>query len=452
MGSAFAVAASLLSATAAHADVAYIDGNEVWVSTLDGSQKVRLSSGENDWRDVAVSDQGYVVGVRLETNKIANLSTFTVWNQQGSRIRSGPLTSLSNGGSNAHPLNLQITPDGGLLVYGFSNYVYNYPVGTLITGFHLLPTSTVVAPYPNPYYTTAAKWPALIGERVVGATGSSTLGVQEAGSTGSPNFTPWPGIDVGGVGTIDGLDVNDSGTKVAINVDLPYPSTDEKLIVFPAPGLGQAPTALPNPIVPGDVGDCFVPATGNTADPSLSADGTRLAWSDAGGVKVAGVPLVVPTDGVQNLCTMSSPAVTISATGKYPALGPVSVAAIKAGQQGSGGGGGGGGGGAAQPTAPVLGSLSGLKLAKLGSKKGASLTVTAGAGGKVTVQLTYKPKGKKAIVVAQGSKNLAAGATGKIKVKLTAKGKKSRKKLKGKTVSVILTSGSSVTTRTVKLR
>ena len=28
MGSAFAVAASLLSATAAHADVAYIDGNE----------------------------------------------------------------------------------------------------------------------------------------------------------------------------------------------------------------------------------------------------------------------------------------------------------------------------------------------------------------------------------------------------------------------------------------
>lgn len=91
-------------------------------------------------------------------------------------------------------------------------------------------------------------------------------------------------------------------------------------------------------------------------------------------------------------------------------------------------------------------------MAKLGSKKGASLTVTAGAAGKVTVQLTYKPKGKRAIVVAQGSKNLAAGATGKIKVKLTAKGKKSRKKLKGKTVSVILTSGSSVTTRTVKLR
>lgn len=441
-----ATAMALLIPATANADVAYIDGNEVWVSTLDGSQKVRLSGGEGDWRDVAVSDQGYVVGVENEAGKIANLSRFTVWDPQGKPIKSGPLAGrLAD--SVAYPLNLQITPDGRLLVYGFSNYTYSS--NTLITGFYLLPSDTVVAPYPSPYYTTAAKWPALIGERVVGATGSSTLGVQEAGSTGSPNFTPWPGIDVGGVGTIAGLDVNDAGTKVAINVDLPYPSTDKKLIVFPAPGLGQAPDALPNPIVPGDVGDCFVPATGNTADPSLSADGTRLAWSDAGGVKVAGVPLVVPTDGVQNLCTMSSPVVTISATGKYPSLGPISVATLKAAQ--GGGGGGGGGSQPPPPTAPVPGSLSGLKLAKLGSNKGASVSVTTSTAGKVTVRLTYKPKGKKAVVIGQGSKNAAVGAN-TIKVKLTAKGKKLRKKLKGKKVTVTISAGGQVTTRTLKLR
>ena len=133
--SAIALTSSLLAGGAAQADVAYIDGNEVWLSTLDGSQKVRLSSGEGDWRDVAVSDQGFVVGIRLESGKVADLSSFTVWDPQGKRIKFGPLVGLRNGGSNAHPLNLQISPDGGLLVYGFSNFVYGFPVGQLTTGF-----------------------------------------------------------------------------------------------------------------------------------------------------------------------------------------------------------------------------------------------------------------------------------------------------------------------------
>lgn len=143
LGPALAATAGLLATTVAHADVAYIDGNEVWVSTLDGSQKVQLSSGEGDWRDVAVSDQGFVVGMQLQGSN-ANASTFTVWNPQGQRAYFGPLAGWSNGGIDAHPLNLQITPDGKLLVYGFSNSVAGYPLNTLTTGFYLLPSSTVV--------------------------------------------------------------------------------------------------------------------------------------------------------------------------------------------------------------------------------------------------------------------------------------------------------------------
>lgn len=283
---------------------------------------------------------------------------------------------------------------------------------------------------------TSADWPALVGERVVGAISNYTLGVQEPGSTGSTNFTEWPNIDVSSVGSINGLDVNVAGTKIAVNVD--PTSGPDRLIVIPAPGLGQAPV----PIAPGDAGDCFVPTTGDSWHPSISPDGAQIAWSDSGGVKIAGIPLVVPTPGP---CTMSSPVVTISATGKYPALGPVSVATIKAAQQPPQTP------QTPQPAAPTPGPLSTLTLAKLGSSKGAAFSVTTSAAGKVTVRMTYKPKGKKAIVVAQGSKNVSAG-TNKVKVKLTAKGKKLRKKLKGKKVTVTISQGGQVTTRTLKLR
>ena len=43
--------------------------------------------------------------------------------------RFGPLAGNS-AGSSAYPLSLDITPDGGLLVYGYSQYIYGFPVGT----------------------------------------------------------------------------------------------------------------------------------------------------------------------------------------------------------------------------------------------------------------------------------------------------------------------------------
>ena len=129
-----AIAATALVLTfaisASAASVAYLDGNEVWVSNTDGSQKIRLSSGEGDWRAVAQADDGHIVGVQLEAGKISQLSRFTVWNPSGQRIRFGALSATSNG-SFAYPLSLDLTNGGGLIIYGFSQYIYDFPVGQL---------------------------------------------------------------------------------------------------------------------------------------------------------------------------------------------------------------------------------------------------------------------------------------------------------------------------------
>ena len=79
VATALAVIAAAPGAAGA-ASIAYIDGGEVWLSSLDGTQKVRLAApvvnGDGDtekWLDVAASDSGRIVAVRNEPGKIARL-------------------------------------------------------------------------------------------------------------------------------------------------------------------------------------------------------------------------------------------------------------------------------------------------------------------------------------------------------------------------------------------
>lgn len=463
------LAASLCSlpAGSASADVAYIDGNEVWLSTVDGSQKLQLSTGQGDWRDVAVSEDGFVVGIRLEAGKIADLSTFTVWNPQGQQIKFGPLVGRPGMVLAAFPLNLQLTPGGGGIAYGFSGqYGFGFPV-SYERGFNFLPSDTVVTPALGTGHVLNMRSPVLIGQRVVAAYTGGTIGVQDPGSPVSTNFTPWPGIDASFHGQIDAMDVTPDGTRVALNLWTSGGSGSgvSKLIVWPTPGLGQAPVPLPNPTIPGDVGDCIIPTVGDSWHPSFSLDGSRLAWSDAGGVKIAPSPAIVPTDA-SGACSLPGPVVTLSATGKNPSIGGISVAAILAARSGGGGTppggggtnppGGGGGGGGTQPAGPALGKTSGIKLAALAGKKGATLKVTLPAAGKATASLTVKPsavgrKGKKAITIATGKATLKAAKAGNIKLKFNATGKSLRKKLRGKQATLTVKAAGATTTKTLKL-
>ncbi|MFT4035191.1 MAG: hypothetical protein QM679_06420 [Patulibacter sp.] len=442
---------------AAHADVAYIDGGEVWISTPDGAQKVRLTEGDGNWQDVTVSDDGYVAAVRYESNRNPYYGTFTVWDQQGQKLKQGPFDAKITGGLLAMPLGLQLTPGAGLLLYGFSDYVYGYPVGTLTTGFYALPTNTTIVSAGGPPRFTAAEFPALLsGDRVVGATGDYTVGVSDFALMSS-TFIPWPGIDTSGVGEISALDVSADGTRLAMS--LRVSTSADELWMFPAPGAGQAPVE----VAPGDPGACKLPADAKPWHPALSPDGTLVGWSDAGGVKLVATPQPLPTPLD---CILSSPVVTLSATGKYPSIGPVSVATIQAARSVAsdsgtsssslGSSSSGSTGSSANPNAPVFGKTSTAKIAALVSKSGATIEVSSPLAGKAKVAITVAPSvvgrsGSKAITVASGKATLKATKKTKVKLTATASGKSLKKKLKGKKATLTVTVNGLATTKTIKL-
>lgn len=133
------------AAQASPGGVAYIKDGQVWVAKLDGTKKVQLSTGDAWWNDVGQSSTGGIVATRNEPGKIAQLTTFTVWNADGSEKDFGPLSPLNFAGASlAAPLGLELTQSNGLLIFGFSKQTY-FPL-TTDTGYALVSTATRSAP------------------------------------------------------------------------------------------------------------------------------------------------------------------------------------------------------------------------------------------------------------------------------------------------------------------
>ncbi len=313
-----AASALALAPAPAQTDVAYVGADkEIWISSLDGAIKERLSTGEGDWLDTAQSDNGWVVGVRNTPGRIAQLSTFRVWNPQGAAIYNGPLAG--EGDSNAYPLSLDLTNDGRGIIYGFSRYQYGFPMGTFTVGHYFLPSATVVSPVGGPYKQIGKQYPTLFGTRVVAALDRVTAGVQDTGGWGSETFVPWlsvAGAPLVGV-RIRRTDVAASGRVVAFEVNNGlYEPTVERIGVAPISAIGGT----------FGTGDCFLPTDGNATSASLSQDGSAIAWTDSGGVKVGGIPNFSGAE----LCVLTRPAVIIAGGGRFPSIGAMSAAAIRA--------------------------------------------------------------------------------------------------------------------------
>jgi hypothetical protein len=418
------VLAFAIAASAHAASVAYLDGNEVWVSTTDGARKTRLSGGEGDWRAVAQSDQGYIVGIQLESGKIAALSRFTIWDPSGNRIRFGPLAGTPGGWSEAYPLGLELTPDAGLIVYGFSRCTGALPCGTLIRGHYLLPSTTVAAPVLGPYANNSIRFPTLVGERVVGTPDDSTNAVQEAGSTASTNFVNWFNYAAGGY-SMERTDVSANGSITATELEL---SGGRRIAIGKYSGLGGA-----------YVDDCFLDADATATHPSVSQDGSEFAWQDGGGVKVAGVP----NFNGASICQLTRAPAVISPTGSYPSIGPFNVPLSQSPPTGLPG---------PVVTAPAAQKIAGLL------KGGMAVKISSQPGGRAKVTLTVKPRavgrrGSKPVVIASASVDVpAGGATKSIKLKLNRTGKSLRRKLKGKRATLTVTIDGRASSRTIKLK
>src|SRR3954467_12108788 len=125
--------ALVLTSEAGAASIAYVDNGEVWLSSLDGAQKVRLaapvvntSGATEKGLDVAAADSGRIVAVRNEPGKTARLSWFKAWEPDGTSTVEGPANALNGWALYAYPLSLDpppraLAPGGKHRVYGSWN-------------------------------------------------------------------------------------------------------------------------------------------------------------------------------------------------------------------------------------------------------------------------------------------------------------------------------------------
>lgn len=439
----------LLAPTAQAASVAYIADGEVWLASLDGTQRVKLAGhftnvngAAEKWNAVAQADNGRIVATRNEPGKISSLSWYQVWEPNGTSTIQSPLTMKGGWQLPVYPLGLDLSADGGFMVYGYSHS--SCCVGgqySFARGSYARPTAA--GPL-EPIDISGKEAPTLFGSRMIARTGR-VANVQA--SAYSEDFTPWLDTTPSGL-DLRRTDVAANGQMVGLELEqwTNGTQTTGKIALISVSGIDQPPT------FPAAV-DCYVPATGVAKDVSLSQDATRVAWSDDDGLKVAGTPSTVADP-----CVLSAPAVLIAPKGATSAsIGNAQVSAFLPPPPPTGGGG--TGAPVVQPPAPTSAAPTATvpaRVTRAALTTGLGIKVKAAAAGKVTLSASVPAKALgrkgKAVVIATGSATARAAGTVTVKLKFNATGRKQSKRLKGKKVTLRIAQGTRSTTKTITLR
>ena len=444
----FVIAAAPGAAGAA--SIAYIDGGEVWLSSLDGQQKVRLATpvvnagGETErWLAVAASDGGRIVAVRNVPGRSPLLSLFKVWEPNGTSTVEGPLNAPGGWAEYRYPVGFDVTADGANMVYGYLNTPFCCGSPDAL-GTYVRP---VTNSSPAAIAVIGQAHPTLFGNRMVAHTGEI---VNVQGTSDPPyggDFTSW--ID----GSLLGLDLR--RTDVAANGQLTAFELEQwnggsqtigKIAVLATQGVDQLPT------FPAAV-SCFLPTAGVATDASLSLDATRIAWTDDGGLKVAGTPTTA-TDP----CELTSPPVVISPTASQGAIGGTDVAAFlpTSGQPPTGGPPTGGPPSGGPPVVALVATVPRKVTAKaLAGRKGVPIKVKVARAGKVKVAGSVAAKvlrSSRSIVIARGSTTAKRAGTVTVRLRLTTAARKKWRRLKGARMTLRVTQGSRTVTKSFKLR
>jgi hypothetical protein len=440
-----ALIALLLLLTAAPAagaaSIAYVDGGEVWLSSLDGTQKVRLATpvtnggGTTDkWLAVAASDGGRIVAARNEPGKISRFSSFKVWEPNGTSTIEGPLSAPIGWAVYVYPLGFDVTADGAHMVYGYSNTSSCCPTN-LAQGTYVRPVSTSML---EPIDISDQEHPTLFGSRIIAHKGG-IVNAQGAPAPYGSDFAPW--MDPSAMGLDPRrTDVAANGQLAALELEewTDGTQTTGRIAVLGIQGVDQDATSSP---------DCVLPASGFAKDASLSQDGTRIAWTDDQGLKVAGAPTTA-----DDPCVLSSPPVVISPTASQGSIGGAKVAAFLSASPNPPGGG--------PPStdrgAPVATVPKTLKTKALARAKGVAIKVKVRRAGKVKISGAVAAKvlarSGKPVVVATGSAIAKRAGTVTVRVRLTSAGRKKRKRLKGARMTLRISQGGLSTTKRVTLR
>lgn len=409
------LAVAILVTTAASAgatQVSYVDQGQVWVSTLDGTQKRAISGpapvvnpGESRaWTEQAQSDDGWIVGVARVSGGTGAAAPTRVWNPAGAVAVESTLgyhAPYNNGGL-AVPVQLDLAPGGQQMLYTYSDIVYGFPTSTLYQGTWVANTSNSSG---EPFDIPGLVGSSLAGSRWVGVNanaGSSSpnVYVQAPGGTGPFSYTgnAWFQWHVPGLWAVDAAA---DGSAAAV-IWRPSGESPYALALFQTQGL-DTPVANTVP-------SCDATVSGGVDHVSLSQDGRSVAWQDSGGVHVAGIPVWGSSP-----CQFSSPPVLISATGSHPSLGPTTLATAPASPAGGG-------------APPAAGTTKPGKANGASSKPTLALAKNVRAadfakGLKLTV--TVKGKGTVTAVAKVGRTTLAkksvkAAKAGKVKLTLKA--------------------------------
>ena len=270
------------------ASIAYIDGGEVWLSSLDGQQKVRLATpvvnadGETEkWLAVAASDSGRIVAARNVPGRIARLSWFKVWEPNGASTVEGPLNAPSGWADYVYPLGFDVTADG------------------TAHGLWLLEQQLLLSDHLRAGDLCPARDQQL-------ARSDRRLRPGAPDAVRQPDHRPhWrDGERAGRVGrpVRDGLHALDRRLGDRTRPP-PHGRRGERPARRTRAGaverrdaddrqdrrVGDPGGRSSTPTFPAAV-DCFMPTSGVAKDVSLSLDATRIAWTDDGGLKVAGSP------------------------------------------------------------------------------------------------------------------------------------------------------------------
>jgi hypothetical protein len=444
------------------ASVAYVDGGEIWVSSLDGAQKARLAThvvgadGQTEkWLDVAQSDGGRIVAVRNVPGRIARFSWFKVWEPDGTSTVEGPLNAPSGWSLYVYPLGFDVTADGKHLVYGYSNSSGCCPI-SLQNGIYVRPATNSVL---DPIAITGQQYPSLLGSRVVAASGSVVSVQQAAASTYGTAFDAW--LDTSGTGLEQrGTDVAANGQLAALELEHWNGGGQDvgKVAVLAIQGVDAAP-ALPAAV------DCFLPAAGVAHDPSLSMDARQIAWDDEQGLKVAGTPTTAADP-----CVLPSAPVVISATGKHAAIGGADVGAFLPKLPPAPPAGGAstpattppaGPAPPARPSTPTAHTSAPVlklpaRLTAAGLARGLALTVTVATAGAVRITATAPARrlGRrgKPVVVATGTARARRAGKLTVRLRLNATARRHVKRLKGARLTLRVVQGTRASTRTITLR
>jgi hypothetical protein len=443
-----------IAPAAGAASIAYVDGGEVWLSSLDGTQKVRLAphvvnpAGETEkWLAVAASDSGRIVAARNVPGRIARFSWFKVWEPNGTSTVEGPLNAPSGWAVYVYPLGFDITADGNHMVYGYSNSSSCCPI-SFAQGTYVRPVTGSAL---DPINVPGEEHPTLFGSRMIAHTGGR---VDVQGTSAPPygtDFTPWIDVSASGL-ELRRTDVAANGQLAALELEQwsGGSQTIGEIAVIATQGVDQPPTFAV---------DCFVPTSGVATDASLSPDATRIAWTDDQGLKVAGAPTTAADP-----CALSSPPVVISPTASQGAIGgadvgpflPASTQPPTAGPPPTSG---------SPPTTgpppaggvkPVTTVPRRVTAKALASAKGVPIKVKVARAGKVKISGTVPARILRRrggpIVVAKGSATARRAGTVTVRLRLTAAGRKKPKRLKGARLTLRVSHGGLSTTKRVTLR